>query len=160
MARGAWPALQRSELSPLLSKVDDTNRELYQGNECAELKLLMQSADLSRASVEACSQAITLLQWGFDRSKTQAAKPENGGDLGLIFAWPITIPLEFTELLLQRKPEALAILAHYGVLLHSRMDLWIIKDGGKFLIQTIVKYLGSYWETWLHLPINILQEKM
>jgi hypothetical protein len=40
------------------------------------------------------------------------------------------------DLLLQRRPEALVILAHYAALPHSCPDSWMFGDGGKFLIKS------------------------
>lgn len=65
---------------------------------------------------------------------------------------------EFNELLVQKRPEALAILAHYAILLHWSRQLWVIKDGGEFLIKAIVKYLGSYWEPWMAYPLSVIAE--
>lgn len=155
IARGSWTLLRDTELGPLLSTGEKSNTA---GNECAVLKSLMESADLSQNSIDICLKAIERLQWVFDSSHLQSGSTEKAGEADLIFAWPITISPEFTELLLQKKPEALAVLAHYAVLLHWRRDLWIINDGGIFLINSIVRHLGSYWEPWLALPISILQE--
>lgn len=168
LGRGAYSLIRGSEEHRHMIPGTDvlSLEKVSSKNECATLKSLIQSADLSQASVNACQQAIDLLQWSFDSSRPQPSTQSEGstssdgnaetGQVDTLFAWPITIPLEFTELILQRKPEALAILAHYGVLLHQRRDFWIIQDGGEFLISAIVRYLGSYWEHWLELPMSIL----
>lgn len=158
IARGSWTLLQESELRILLSTGEHDKKVGAEGNECAELKKLMQTADLSQASVYACQQSIERLQWVFDSSHLQTEITEDAGEADLIFAWPITISPEFTELLLQKRPEALAILAHFAVLLHWRRALWIINDGGMYLIKAIVRYLGSYWKHWLALPLSVLEE--
>ena len=155
LAKGSWALLQDTELRPLIITREQGETE---GNECAVLKSLMRSADLSQASVDTCQKAIERLQWVFDCSHLQTESTEDAGEADLIFAWPITISPEFTELLLQKRPEALAVLAHYAVLLHWRRNLWIIKDGGMFLMESIMRYLGSYWEHWLAFPISVLRE--
>lgn len=156
IAKGSYTLLKDTELRSLLPTGEQGERE--GGNECAVLKSLMQSADLSQTSVNVCQKAIEQLQWVFDISQLQAGSGDENGEADMIFAWPVGLSPEFTELLLQKKPEALAILAHYAVLLHWRRSLWIIKDGGRFLIESIRRYLGSYWDPWLAFPISVLPE--
>lgn len=163
MSEGTFSILQNSDLAPLLGGARFPNNQGQSGrNECAELQVHMQAADLSQASINACLEAIERLQWAFDRFNVQPRNQE-GGEEGednseLIFSWPITITAEFTELLLQRKPEALAVLAHYAVLLYWKRDMWVIGDGGRWLIESITRYLGAFWSKWLSLPLAVLQD--
>ena len=39
-----------------------------------------------------------------------------------IFTWSVIVPEGYIDLLMNRKPEALAILSHYAVVLHHRRD--------------------------------------
>ncbi|KAE8410949.1 hypothetical protein BDV36DRAFT_276204 [Aspergillus pseudocaelatus] len=77
-----------------------------------------------------------------------------------IVAWPVLVPEEYLDFLMNRQPEALIILAHYAVSLYCRRDLWIFGDGGKFLIDTITKSLGPDWECWLLFPNTVLAEEV
>jgi len=164
VAKGGWTLLQNSEIGSLLPSVHVHNN-VPEGNEFFELKTLMQAADLSQASISTCLQAIERLQWVFDRSpdlhKKDVERAEEWSDDGqsdLLFAWPITVSSEYTELLSQRRPEALAVLAHWAVLLHRKRNFWVLNDGGRYLIESISRHLGAYWEHWLALPISVLQE--
>lgn len=76
----------------------------------------------------------------------------------VLLAWPVLITAEYVQLLRDLQPQALIIFAHYAVLLHRARNLWIIGDGGQFLIRAISECLGSEWERWLKSPISALQE--
>lgn len=56
----------------------------------------------------------------------------------------------------QGRPEAVIILAHYAVLLQSHRWLWLIGEGGEFLIRTISRSLGQLWAQWLEWPLRVL----
>ncbi|EPE36475.1 hypothetical protein GLAREA_05813 [Glarea lozoyensis ATCC 20868] len=154
VSTGAWSLLRETELRSLLS---EGNHQEAVGKECDAIHSLSLSADMSQISIEKCLEAVTHLQWVFDCSGWRDKGKGDTGEGDLIFSWPVTISLEFTNLLLQNRPEALSILAHYAVLLHWRRDLWIVRDGGRFLIESIKRYLGSFWEQWLAFPISALQ---
>lgn len=151
-AKGSWSSLSSSDIAPLI-QTHEPGAEHISKQECSSLKALMYAADLGSTSIKACLDSIDRLQWVFD-----CASLGTTGGADVIFAWPITMSSEFTELLAQRRPEALAVLAHYGVMLHFRRDLWIIKDSGLYLIKSIIKYLGSYWEHWLEFPLSVLRK--
>lgn len=66
------------------------------------------------------------------------------------------MPQEFTELLSQRRPEAIAIMGHWALLLHYSRDLWHVADSGSYLLRSISEYLGQDWEQWLSWPLSVL----
>jgi len=154
VVKGSWSILLESEIAPMLRTRSVVESQNIGNNECGPLKLLIDSSNLSEQAIGTCVQAIDRLQWVFDSFHIRNESSEDDMEVDLIFAWPSTVSLEYTELLLQKRPEALAILAHYAVLLHWRRSLWVIKDGGIFLIEAIMRYLGSYWEHWLAYPAS------
>lgn len=122
-----------------------------QGNECDSLRHLLNTADLGLSTKDTYMRAVDSLQWGFDAQRVRNV-------VGLAFAWPIQISSEFLELLKQRRPEALAILAYYAVMLHSHRDVWLVGGAGRYIIESISGYLGTYWENWLAWPSAALAE--
>jgi hypothetical protein len=48
--------------------------------------------------------------------------------------WLILIPPAYTELLAQRKPEALMILGHFAVIIHKLRACWIVEDAREQLL--------------------------
>jgi hypothetical protein len=66
--------------------------------------------------------------------------------------WLIIIPPAYTELLVQRKPEALLILAHFALILHKLRAGWIVGDAGQQLILAVEAHLEASWHealSWL-----------
>lgn len=120
------------------------------GNECDELRALLSSADLGSASMKACETAIEHLQGTFDRERMS-----NGRD-NTFANWPVLVPTEYMDLVLKRSPEALVILAHYAVVLQAHRADWFIGDGGRYLIDSISRHLGSYWDKWMAWPNSAL----
>ncbi|KAK0615576.1 hypothetical protein B0T17DRAFT_619213 [Bombardia bombarda] len=75
----------------------------------------------------------------------------------LIQEWPVRLPAGYIDLLHQRWPEALVILAYYAVLLHRARSYWAAGDAGAFLIRSITAHLGGYWAEWLRWPNHVLE---
>ncbi|KAI1290968.1 hypothetical protein F5Y03DRAFT_388680 [Xylaria venustula] len=85
--------------------------------------------------------------------------PDTGfGAVTRVLRWVVTVRPEFVELIEQRRPEALIIIAHFGVLLHDARDCWIFGDAGAYIIRSITGFLGSYWAEWLAWPNEMLDE--
>jgi hypothetical protein len=69
---------------------------------------------------------------------------------------PAAVPHEFTKLLSQRRPEAIAIMGYWALLLHYSRALWHVADAGSYLLRSISQYLGQDWEPWLSWPLSML----
>jgi hypothetical protein len=74
----------------------------------------------------------------------------------MVTVWPITISAEYTDLLSERKPEALVVMAYYSILLHSKRAFWAVGDAGRVLLTAIKEYLGEGWFEWLTLPEGMI----
>ncbi|KAL1966365.1 hypothetical protein VTN77DRAFT_4507 [Rasamsonia byssochlamydoides] len=149
----SWHILRETELKPILEsgEVIPPLKEST-GHECDGLLTLIESTDLCQSSIDVCRQAIEQLQCAFDAYRRPALENRTAA----IFAWPISVPAEFVDLLMHRRPEALVILAHYAVLLHDCREIWIFGSGGKYLIESITSYLGKYWAEWMAWPNSVL----
>jgi hypothetical protein len=145
VAGQSWHLLCETDLRPILEEAMPEMRKGL-GPNCQRLSMLVTSSNLSPSSIKACQQAIEYLQWAFDGQSNANA----------IFAWPVLVTSEYTELLTQRRPEALMILAYYAVLLYQHRELWVLGDAGQFLIESITSYLGTYWDKWLAWPYDII----
>ncbi|KIX93605.1 uncharacterized protein Z520_10783 [Fonsecaea multimorphosa CBS 102226] len=147
--------LLQSELGDIMREADQAHcSEKTSHGECSPLRDLIDAADLSLSSKEVCREALEKLQEYFD--------VENGypGELlattNVIFAWFVTASSQYTELMDQRRPEALILLAYYAVLLHRRRKSWVVGDAGQRLLTSITTHLGRRWETWLAWPKNAI----
>jgi hypothetical protein len=148
--RAWWDVLVKTEIGTLMQKADD-HHQLPKGSlgECAELKSLINEADLSSSSIETCHDALEKLQVYFDCENTIKSSASSTHQ---VFAWLVTASEEYTNLLDQRRPEALVLLAYFSVLLHRRNKSWIIGDAGIGLLTRLRQYLGKRWDRWLEWP--------
>jgi hypothetical protein len=147
----SWRLLRQSELQGVLEAGEEMHRtDNLVGKECDELRALLRSADIGQASMKACEAAIDHLQRTFDMQHML-----NGRDTSFA-SWPVLVPTEYMDLVTKRSPEALVILAHYAVVLHCHRGNWFIGDGGKYLIDSISRHLGSYWDNWMAWPNSVL----
>ncbi|KIX08771.1 uncharacterized protein Z518_03428 [Rhinocladiella mackenziei CBS 650.93] len=153
----SWHLLRETELGPRLklSRVL-TEPTDASGSECDTLRDLVNVADGTPSSRKAYRESVLHLQQVFD---AQRAASGNKTRIPVIFAWPILVSPDYVDLLRQRQAEALVILAHYAVLLHRGRNLWLIGEGGQFLIESICGSLGSDWQEWLKFPKAALQEE-
>ncbi|KAK7937200.1 uncharacterized protein PG986_014068 [Apiospora aurea] len=103
-----------------------------------------------------CLEAIDLLQIGLDESAgtASAVSPSSSSCSSqqqqhqMTFTWPVRCPAQFGELVRQRSPPALVILAHYAVLLHLSRDLWQIGPAAPRFLQVISDVLGPGRAEW------------
>jgi hypothetical protein len=123
------------------------------GTECAALlELLRTESQLPEPGTrKACLDAVDALQLMFD-----AARSDPNRRFIVTQEWPVRAAAGYVDLLDQRRPEALVILAYYGVLLLQAKDYWAVGDAGSYLIRHISKHLGAYWADWLKWPNTML----
>jgi hypothetical protein len=103
-----------------------------EGRECGRFLGLLKSTDLGEASTAACRRAAELIHL-FLRAQDQPPT-ESLRRVNMVHAWPAVVDVGYVELLKQRRPEALVVLAHFGVLLHGARQLWLFGDASKFLV--------------------------
>ncbi|KAH7111213.1 hypothetical protein EDB81DRAFT_735850 [Dactylonectria macrodidyma] len=121
------------------------------GTECDSLLQRLYNADMAQQTLQYYEEAVRILQYLLDTSQTS-----NDRCLVVCQEWLVRVSKEFVSLLDQRRPEALVVVAFYGVLLHRAKDHWTIGDAGRFLIQAISNHLGQYWADWLAWPNEAL----
>ncbi|KAI1348972.1 hypothetical protein F5Y01DRAFT_306352 [Xylaria sp. FL0043] len=73
-----------------------------------------------------------------------------------LIQWPVVVPTEFINLVEERRPEALIVIAYYAVLMHDTKGYWVSGDAGAFIIRSITHFLGNHWAEWLRWPNEIL----
>ncbi|KAI2793359.1 hypothetical protein POX_b03413 [Penicillium oxalicum] len=70
------------------------------------------------------------------------------------FCWPCQTPLRFDDLVQQREPFALIVLAHYAVILHHLHNLWWIRDWGTRILHEILDSVDAEWHELMRWPID------
>ncbi|KAK2593403.1 hypothetical protein QQS21_008891 [Conoideocrella luteorostrata] len=154
--------LKSSELKPLLSITSRIGPGIngvdkyIRGHECEPLYALLQSSDLGPATVAACKKAAESLQWAFDMSRSlpsAAAVPHAAS------AFSVKVGTDYIEVLRRLQPEALIILAYYGVLLHYSRDFWIFDTAGVSMVRAIAQHLGTYWKSAMAWPLRAVGDE-
>lgn len=150
----AWEYLRTTELLPFLTIFREAEEKIISpGNECDPLSRLMDDSDLSETSVQSCRQAIEVLQRSFDvcHGLEEEEYPQ------AVSAFSVKIKVGFVDVLRKHRPEALVILAYYGVLLHRCRSFWPFGDAGASIIHAIAEHLGMYWQAALAWPLHVLE---
>ncbi|VUC32480.1 unnamed protein product [Clonostachys rosea] len=157
VAEGCWPTfsteLQQQFLQTCLREPTVIN--IASDDECDSLKIRLQQSDLSASSIVVHLEAVELLQGLFDDERRASSMKQ--GNLAPIQDWLVGVSNEFVSCIKQRRPEALVVLAFYGVMLHRAADYWFVGDLGKRLIHLINDQLGPAWEDWLAWPNEMVE---
>lgn len=144
-----WEYLRTvSELEPLFN-VPSPSPPYAAPEAVKALYELTASSSISEKAKEAYNQAIDRLEWLYDVSDSLHVVHTS---VRWIVGWPAQLTSEYLELLDERRPEALIILAHYGAVLVAYRNSWMVGSRGSRLINAIDAYLGTYWEKWMRYP--------
>ncbi|KAK8920427.1 hypothetical protein H634G_02413 [Metarhizium anisopliae BRIP 53293] len=160
--RPTWQHLVASELEPLLTLTHKARMDVEPGargeskggHECRPLHDLLDSSDLGPATVTACREAVDRLQWAFDMYRdlpTPVAGPHAAS------AFSVTVSTDYLDVLRRLQPEAVVVLAYYGVLLHRCRHFWIFGDAGAFVVRAIAQHLGAYWQGVMAWPLSTVE---
>ncbi|KAI1747060.1 hypothetical protein F4782DRAFT_522419 [Xylaria castorea] len=154
IASDSWQFLPESEIWPfMLFSGIQRNREAH-GTELTDLRRWIQeSRDLDEEALEVCIEAVNLLQVGLD--DISALRMENRR-YQMAFIWSVCNNAKFNDLVGQRLPQALVILAHYAALLHHAKSIWQIRDAGYRFLHTICSVLGPSYESQLWWVKNLV----
>lgn len=151
-----WNTLVRTELGAIILNADQQqNTPKPSSQECDHLQTMIDEADISAASMGVYRESLDSLQTYFD---SENAFAKSATSTHQIFAWLVVASEGYTDLLDQRRPEALVILAYFAVLLHRRNQSWVIGDAGRRLLRHIRSYLGKRWDSWLEYPLRLIEE--
>jgi len=66
-----------------------------------------------------------------------------------VHIWPGCIEQDFLELIFDRDPKALVILAHYCVVLKKSNCVWYLRGLGTELLNSIKEELSEEWKPWI-----------
>lgn len=148
-----WDYFGETEVDPFLRVVREAGEKIISpGHECDALKRMIDDSDLNEVSIKACRQAMGVLQWSFDlcRNLDEEDYPQSAS------VFSVRIGAGYADVLGKHRPEALLILAYYGVLLYRCRTFWAFRDAGASIIHAIADHLGSYWQNALAWPLQVL----
>ncbi|KAK4196959.1 hypothetical protein QBC40DRAFT_342360 [Triangularia verruculosa] len=151
----AWDLLLESDIRHLVLWAIGISQSPPLGNHCDYLRhLISEASSLDLVSKDACRKAVDYLQVGFDRILGNDVRNERY----LMIFMPAAVPSEFTDLLVQRRQEAIAVMGHWALYLHLSREVWHVADSGAHLLKSIATYLGPDWGHWLSWPLSVLAQ--
>lgn len=121
------------------------------GKHCLSLARHLEEGSLDDKAKEVYRTSVRILQHLHDSICAVWARRASA-----LHHWLARMPNEYNTYLRQRQPEALVILAHFGILLHYAKDYWAVGDSGALLIRAISNHLGDYWSEWLEWPNKVI----
>lgn len=154
IASDAWRLLPGLEIWPFLVFSGIQRPRNGRGSQLDHLRAwVRESPGLDAEALEACLEAVDLLQVGLDDfldDNTHAPKHQ------MAFIWSVCNKTRFYDLVMQRSPHGLVILAHYAALLHQAKDVWQIRDAGYRFLHTICSVLGPGYQDQLRWVRNLV----
>ena len=151
---GQWRSLiNSSSFQKTLLRFDGATQDQRRHTLSPDLLPLTNMIDASRLDEETKDEykaAVSDLSVCMSGDASDTADP--------VFAWPTMLKPSFADDLVARRPEALAILANYAVLIHRHRALWLFGSGGRYWIESISRYLGHRWHAVLRYPMSQIEE--
>jgi len=75
----------------------------------------------------------------------------------LVSSWPMETGTTYHDLLAERRPVSLVIIAYYAVLLKIGAGLWWVGRLPEALIEQVVTLLGAEWADFISWPRSVIQ---
>jgi hypothetical protein len=152
-----WDVFEHCELSPLISAAMMQQEDV----EISEFALLhnavrdrmQEDAETDRS---ACLNAIYGLQ---SVLHCQQDHPQEKSGLAILLMWPLKLHPRFVEMLSERLPMALIILAHMVVILKSVNQVWWLSGWGARLLEAITGHLKDEYRIWLTWPTDCIRSE-
>ena len=151
-----WDFLVKTQLGAIILNADQQqNTPRASRHECGHLRAMIDEADASEKSMETYHESLNKLQTCFDAENSLDTP---GASTHQVFAWLVVLSEDYTDLLDQRRPEALVLLAYFAALLHRRNQSWVINDAGMRLLGRVRSYLGTRWDRWLDQASHMIEQ--
>lgn len=160
ICREFWPVISSSKGPAFFASEEQMsqggNTLTSSGHACDAIEEMLMESILAPTSLNTCRSATKCLKNAFRLFEIFSARGNRRVHAAIPF--PVNVPPRYDEMLRQKVPEALVILAHYGVLLHRCREFWIIGGGGKAMIQPIAAELGQQWHRFMELPNAVARD--
>ncbi|CEJ82376.1 Putative C6 finger domain protein [[Torrubiella] hemipterigena] len=148
--------LRESEIGPMINVFVDAEMEISSeppGSECDPLCSIVDGAGFDQKTTQIYRQAVGCLQRSFDFCRHLGE--EQYPQVAAVFA--VGVDAGFVDELRKCRPEALAVLAYFGVLLSRCQRFWAFCDAAPKMVRAIAKYLGEYWKDVLSWPLQAVE---
>ena len=151
----AWDWIEGGKISPILKSGGYRTPPEFLGppesDRLVELSNLIEEATIDEADLEIYNAAIAKLRRSFAIAYSSDTRICN---LAPAFAWPIGVSDEYIALLRKHTPEALAIFAHYSILLKKLDGFWWVQGWGTNILSTTYGLLDNAHRLWIRWPIQ------
>lgn len=77
-----------------------------------------------------------------------------------LIVFPLFVNTRFVDMVDEKRPRALVIMAHYFALLAMLRGFWWVGDAGPREVRAIVKELPLEWQPSLAWPLEILKDQI
>lgn len=159
MARDHWTTLRMSEIRYIYFAVglDPEHSDFISSEAEDDLKTvdsMLTHSDMEQTRLDSCQKTVISLKRAYTLYQKHLQHKQLRTQAGATFL--VYTPLAFVDALKESQPEALVILAHYGVLLYKCRDFWVVGDAGKQLIRLIAPKLSPRWDYFMELPKEVL----
>ncbi|OHF00662.1 hypothetical protein CORC01_03979 [Colletotrichum orchidophilum] len=152
----SWHIIRESGCKPFIEFLEANKPSREQPSEVDVLHAMLDQADLGPASLQACRDAAESLRQSYVIFRSIAVHSRHQS--ASVMSFGVCVTTGFIDVVKQRRPEALVILAFYAVLLHWCRSYWVFGDAGQWIIRSISAHLGDYWSEWLAFPLAALEE--
>ena len=71
--------------------------------------------------------------------------------------WLEKVPREFLDLLGERRPKALVLLAHIACLLKRAERYWYMNGAGERILKSVIALLDQEWIGWIQWPLEVMR---
>ncbi|KAK1723597.1 uncharacterized protein BDZ83DRAFT_529438, partial [Colletotrichum acutatum] len=146
----SWHIIRESGCKHFVDFLESIKPDPNQRSEVDILHSMLDQTDLGPVSLQACRDATESLRQSYFIYRSIAIKSNHQS--ASVMAFGVRVTTGFIDVVKQRRPEALVILAFYAVLLHWCRSYWIFGDAGQWIIRSVSAHLGDYWSEWLAFP--------
>ena len=159
---GWWHFLITSDLKDILKEAVTLNLEWNDmvTNRFEEFRVqILQSPGLDQTHATVYDKAIEELVLVYKSAFGNGSEcsPHDRAAIKHATQWLIVVPPAYTELLVQRKPEALVILGHFAIILHKLRACWMVGDAGQQLLLLVEAHLEETWHATLSWPKSFVK---
>lgn len=145
--RARWDVFENCELSPLIAAgiMQDIDTEVLEFVHLREkvCQCMHGAPEVERA---ACLTAIHDLQVVYSSIRE---RKQGKSALAILLNWPLKLPTRFVDMVSERHPVALVILAHLVVVLQPVGHVWWLSAWDAKLLENIMAHLDGEYHAWL-----------
>ncbi|KAK5283457.1 hypothetical protein LTR40_001714 [Exophiala xenobiotica] len=152
--------IRSSFLKPLLDEMSHSETTaaytLPDTDQITKLFRICNSTEHDKETAHALDLSIHSLLSTFIQASVLRARGD--GTILTTFVWPINLPPKFLDLLGEKQPAAMVVLAHYCVLIHwaeakDTNDTWFINGWAKYILESVQESVPEAWQEHLQWPV-------